>query len=98
MNSITRLLVYISIIDNSPDIVKETYFKMKGEQKKLELNVKGGNYNMYVVNGLLSRKKKKLLNEIILTGSIDIDGTERDNKRTDEVFSPRYINRETSSM
>ena len=35
----------MSMIDNVPDAVKNTYLKMKNEQgKKLELKVIGGNY------------------------------------------------------
>ena len=43
----------MSMIDNVPDAVKETYFKMKNEHgKKLELKVIGKNYYLYVARGI----------------------------------------------
>ena len=52
----------MSMIDNAPGAVKETYLKMKNEQgKKLELKVIGGNYYLYVAKGIWDRKIFNLL-------------------------------------
>ena len=51
----------MSMIDNVPDAVKETYLKMKSENgKKLELMVIAGNYYLYIANGIWGRKKRSL--------------------------------------
>jgi hypothetical protein len=50
----------MSTMDDAPDVVKETYLRMKSEQgKKLELKVIVGNYYLYVAKGIWDKKKKK---------------------------------------
>ncbi len=81
----------MSMIDNVPDAVKNTYLKMKSEQgKKLELKVIGGNYYLYVAKGIWDKKKKKPVKKTVLLGSIDENGTYRD-KRPKRIFSSSRI-------
>ena len=81
----------MSLIDNAPDAVKETYRKMKSEQgKKLELKVIGGNYYLYVAKGIWDKKKKKPVKKTVLMGSIDETGAYRE-KRPRRIFSSSRI-------
>ena len=81
----------MSMIDNVPDAVKNTYLKMKSEQgKKLELKVIGGNYYLYVAKGIWDRKRKKPVKKTVLLGSIDENGTYRE-KRPKRIFSSSRI-------
>ena len=81
----------MSMIDNAPDAVKETYLKMKNEQgKKLELKVIGGNYYLYVAKGIWDKKRKKPVKKTVLMGSIDETGTFRE-KRPKRIFSASRI-------
>jgi transposase len=77
----------MAMIDNVPDAVKETYFKMKNEHgKKLELKVIGKNYYLYVAKGIWDKKKKKPVKKTVLMGSIDENGTYRE-KRPKRIYS-----------
>ena len=43
---LTHTITHMTMIDNAPDAVKETYLRMKNEKgKKIELKVIGGNYD-----------------------------------------------------
>ena len=81
----------MSMIDNAPDAVKNTYLKMKSEQgKKLELKVIGGNYYLYVAKGIWDKKRKKPVKKMVLMGSIYETGTFR-GKRPKRIFSSSMI-------
>ena len=77
----------MAMIDNVPDAVKETYFKMKNEHgKKLELKVIGKNYYLYVAKGIWDKKRKKPVKKTVLMGSIDENGTYME-KRPKRIYS-----------
>ena len=79
----------MSMIDNAPDAVKETFLKMKSEQgKKLELKIIGGNYYLYVAKGIWDKKKKKPVKKTVLLGSIDENGTYREKRPKRIYFTP----------
>ena len=81
----------MSMIDNAPDAVKETYLKMKNEHgRKLELKVIGGNYYLYTAKGIWDKKRKKPVKKTVLMGSIDENGTYRE-KRPKRIFSSSMI-------
>ena len=81
----------MSMLDNSPAAVRETYLRMKNERgKKLELKIRGGKYYLYMAKGVWDRKKKKPVKKTTLFGSIDEDGTFRE-KKPRRIFSSSMV-------
>ena len=72
-------LTHMTIVDNAPAVVRETYFRMKREKgNKIELKVIGGNYYLYTARGVWDKNRKKPVKKTVLMGTIDDNGIYRE--------------------
>ena len=81
-------LTHMTIIDNAPDAVKKTYFRMKKEKgNKIELKTIMGNYYLYAARGVWDKNKKKPVKKTVLMRKIDENGMYREKGREDRCIS-----------
>ncbi len=81
----------MTVLENLPMKVKETYLNMKNDYgKKLELKVIDGKYYLYTAKGVWDKSRKKPVKKTVLLGSIGPEGIFRE-KRPKRIFSSSMV-------